>query len=248
MPHAGALVAVQLFFFALICTKFLMLGYDHGISFKTLAILGRVFSLLPNQVFLGISPFKDYPYTLSLLWATYLLVCLSLNLEELQRLRFCLALALSLFLIYVFRHNGIVPYAAVLLLFVWITLRHFSQVRRRLIRVFLVNILLIGIYKGPVFSWFQATYDIGMSPYIPMLCAAASCVNKNLPLSEESNAIMESALPLDQWAAYYDRYLGHDPYYWGQEILQMNTLSALRLSLQRRPLLCTWKHCANTRM
>ncbi len=45
-----------------------------------------------------------------------------------------------MFLIYAFRHNGIVPYAAVLLLFVWITLRYFAQVRRRLIGVFLVTI------------------------------------------------------------------------------------------------------------
>lgn len=44
-----------------------------------------------------------------------------------------------MFLIYAFRHNGIVPYAAVLL-FVWITLRYFAQVRRRLIGVFLVTI------------------------------------------------------------------------------------------------------------
>lgn len=215
-PHAGALVAVQLFFFALICTKFLMLGYDYGISFKALAILGIVFSLLPNQVLFGISPLKDYPYTLSLLWATYLLVRLSLNLKELERLRFRLAMALSLFLIYAFRHNGIVPFVAVLLLFVWITIRHFAHVKYRLAVVSLLSLLLIDIYKGPVFSWFQVTDDIGMSPYITMLCAVASCANKNLPLSDESAAIMESALPIDQWAAYYDRYAGHDPYYWGR--------------------------------
>lgn len=53
-----------------------------------------------------------------------------------------------------------------------------------------------------------------MSPYTTMLCAAASCINKDLPLSEESNEIMESVLPLDQWGEFYDRYLGHDKYYW----------------------------------
>lgn len=215
-PHAGALVAVQLFFFALLCSEFLMLGYDYGISFKTLTILGVTFSLLPNQVIFGISPLKDYPYTLSLLWATYLLVRLALNPKELQRWQFFLALTLSLFLIYGFRHNGIMPFAALLLLFAWITFRYYPQVKLRLAAVSLSSILLISIYKGPVFALFHVSQDITMSPYFTMLSATASCVNKGLPLSKESTTIMESVLPLDQWATYYSRYHGRDPYYWGR--------------------------------
>lgn len=215
-PHAGALVAVQLFFFALLCAKFLMLGYDYGVSFKTLAILGTVWSLLPNLVIFGISPLKDYPYTLSLLWGTYLLVRLGINPEEVRKWKFFLALSLDLFLIYAFRHNGVVPFASVLLLFVWITLRRFPQVKLRLAAVSLASILMIAVYKGPVFSLFRVSQDVTMSPYTTMLCAVASCVNKGLPLSGESAAVMESVLPLDQWADYYDRYQGHDPYYWGR--------------------------------
>lgn len=215
-PHAGALVAVQLFFFALLCTKFLILGYDYGVSFRTLVIFGVVFSLLPNLVIFGISPLKDYPYTLSLLWVTYLLIRLSLDSEELRRRRFCLALSLALFLVYAFRHNGIVPFVTVLLLFMWITLRHFPKVKLRLLAVSLGSILMIALYKGPVFSWFQVSQDVVMSPYTTMLNAVASCINKNLPLSGESTAIMESILPIDQWGEYYNRYMGHDPYYWGR--------------------------------
>lgn len=215
-PRAGALVAVQLFFFALLCAKFLMLGYDYGISFRFLAVLGVAFSLLPNLVIFGISPLKDYPYTLSLLWETYLLVRLAINPEELRKWKFLLALSMALFLIYAFRHNGVVPYAAVLLSFAWITLRHFPQVKLRLAAASLASILMIAAYKGPVFSFFHVSQDVMMSPYTTMLCAAASCVNKGLPLSEKSTAIMESILPIDQWADYYNRYLGHDSYYWGR--------------------------------
>ncbi len=215
-PHAGALVAVQLFFFALLCTEFLMLGYDRGLPFQALAVLGAGFGLLPNLVVFGITPLKDYPYTLALLWGTYLLVRLALNLEELRRWRFLGALALSLFLIYAFRHNGVVPFAAVLLLFAWITLRHFPQVKLRLAAVCLCGVLLAAVYKGPVFSLFRVSRDVMMSPYTTMLCAAASCANKGLALSAGSTAVMESVLPLDQWADYYDRYMGHDPYYWGR--------------------------------
>ena len=49
-----------------------------------------------------------------------------------------------------------------------------------------------------------------------MLCAVGSCVNKDRPLSEKTNAILESVLPLEDWGAYYSRYEGHDQYYWGR--------------------------------
>lgn len=216
-PHAGALVAVQLFFFALLCTEYLMLGYDRGVPFQALAVLGAAACLMPNQVIFGISPLKDYPYTLALLWAAYLMVRLALDpAGELSNWRFLAALPLSLFLVYGFRHNGVVPFAALLLLFGWITLRRFPEVRYRLAGAGLAAVLLVAAYKGPVFDLLNIPKGVGMSPYTTMLCAAASCVNKDLPLSEKSTAIMESVLPLDQWADYYDRYSGHDPYYWGR--------------------------------
>lgn len=215
-PNAGAVVAVQLFFFALLCTKFLMLGYNYGISFKVLALLGILFNLLPNQVISGICPVKDYLYMLALLWETYLLVCLSLNPEELCKWQFLLALALSMFSIYGFRHNGIVPFTASLVLFAWITIRYFPLCKLRLVIVLLSSILMIATYKGPIYSLLHVSQSAHMSPYITMLCAAASCINKDLPLSEESSAIMESVLPLEQWGTYYNRYAGHDPYYWGR--------------------------------
>lgn len=222
-PHAGALPAVQMVLFALLCTEFLMLGYDHGISFKLLAGLGVIFSLLPNQVFSGICPIKDQPYTLALLWGAYLLVRLFLDAGLLQKWWFLIAMPVDLFFIYGFRHNGIVPFLAILLLFAWITIRHFRQVKLSLTAISLASLLLIAAYKGPIFTLLNVSRNVGMSPYITMLCAAASCINKGLPLSEESNAIMEIALPLNQWGEYYSRYSGHDPYYWGRGDLAKET-------------------------
>ncbi len=215
-PKAGILVAVQLFFFAFLCTNLLMLGYDYGIHFKVLIFIGLVFGLLPSQVVSGVCPVKDYPYMLALMWMTYLLVRLFLNPEELQRGRFLLALTVSLFLIYGFRYNGIVPFIALLLLFMWVTIRYFCRVKFRLMLISLSSVLMIVVYQGPIFSLLRISQDVTMSPYTTMFCAVASCINKDLPLSEESNAIMESVLPLDQWATYYNRYFGHDLYYWGR--------------------------------
>ena len=214
-PHAGALVAVQMFFFALLLAKFLMLGYDAGVPLKVLAIAGAAFTFLPNQVFSGISPLKDYPYMLALLWGTYLLIRLALDAELLHKRWFLAAMPVDLFLIYGFRHNGVVPFLALLLLFAWITIRHFQKARFSLLAVSLSALLLVVAYKGPLFSALNVRPN-AMSPYTTMLSAAASCVNRDLPLSQESTAILESVLPLEQWGGFYDRYRGHDPYYWGR--------------------------------
>ena len=57
---------------------------------------------------------------------------------------------------------------------------------------------------------------MSLSPFTTLFCAVGSCVNKDLPLSEEADAILEKALPLEDWHDYYARYYGHDFYYWGR--------------------------------
>lgn len=215
VSDVAAITGVQLFVFVLLCVKFLMLGYDYGMSFHHLLGLGCVFILLPNQVFSGILTTKDFPYALALLWATYLLVCLIQNPERIQKISFLAELSLDMFLICGFRHNGIVSVVALLMLFVLITVRYFPIVKIRLLIASGVSILLILLYKGPLFAALDVTPNT-MSPYTTMLSAVGSCVNKDLPLSEETNRTLESVIPLEQWGDYYSRYVGHDTYYWGR--------------------------------
>ena len=70
-----------------------------------------------------------------------------------------------------------------------------------------------GVFKGPVMSALDVA-PVSLSPFTTLFCAVGSCVNKDLPLSEEADAILEKALPLEDWRDYYARYYGHDLYYW----------------------------------
>lgn len=216
IPDIAAIPAIQMFCFALLCTEFLMIGYDHGIPFKILACLGGIFVLLPNQALSGICPVKDYPHMLSLLWGTLLLLRLELNPDKIKKFSFLASLTLDLLFIYGFRHNGVVPFLVLLLFFLVVTIRQFAKVQFRLLAVSAASALLVLLYRGPLFSVLDVTENNSMSPYTTMLCAVGSCVNKDLPLSEEANAILELALPLDEWGDYYSRYEGHDQYYWGR--------------------------------
>lgn len=79
----------------------------------------------------------------------------------------------------------------------------------------LIAMISMSVYKGPVFDTLEVTENEA-SPYTTMICAVGSCVNKNLPLSEEATALLESIIPLEDWANYYSRFEGHDRYVWGR--------------------------------
>jgi len=213
--NIGMIPMVQAFFFCLLCAKFLMLAYDRGVSYRLLCILGCVFVLLPNQVLSAVCPEKDYAYMLALLWGTYLLLRLAMDIQVVKKPLYLASLALDLVLIFGMRHNGVLPFGMILLLLLWLTIRYYKVIRLRLIPVMLAAVSLVAVYKGPVFSALNVSPN-AVSVYTTMLCAMGSCVNKDLPLSEETNEMLETVLPLEDWRDYYSRFHGHDIYYWGR--------------------------------
>lgn len=213
IPNAGAITAVQMLLFTWLLTSVLMIGYDSGISLRLLAALGALIELLPNQALSWSNVLKDFPFTLALLWGLYLLALLAMKKPRSKTFGFYACLAADIFLICTLRHNGIVPGMAVAVLCIGLTLKNYAEVRWKALASTLAAAALLAVYKGPVFTALGVVSN-GMSPYTTMLCAVGSCLNKDLPLSEESERIMEKALPLEDWRDYYSRYLGHDPYYW----------------------------------
>ena len=215
IPQAGAITAVQMLLFTWLLTAILMIGYDSGISLRRLVFLGAVIEFLPNQALSASNVLKDFPFTLALLWGLYLLALLAMKKPWSRKFGFYVCLTFDIFLICTLRHNGVVPGMAAAVLCIVLTLKNYASLKWRPAVSALAAVVLLAVYKGPVFSALGIAAN-GMSPYTTMLCAVGSCINKDLPLSEESEQIMEKALPLEDWGKYYSRYYGHDPYYWGR--------------------------------
>ena len=156
---------------------------------------------------------KDFPFTLALLWGLYLLALLAMKKPQSRKFGFYVCLTVDIFLICTLRHNGVVPGLAAAVLCIVLTLKNYAALKWRPAVSALTAVVLLAVYKGPVFTALGVVPN-GMSPYTTMMCAAGSCINKELPLSEESEQIMEKALPLEDWGEYYSRFVGHDPYYW----------------------------------
>ena len=213
IPHPAALTAVQLLLFSLVLCAFLMMGYDRGVPLPLLVILGCFFELMPNQALSWTNVLKDFPFTLALLWGTYLLLQLALDTPRSRKWPFYAALALDTFLVSLLRHNGAAPAAAMVLLCIVLTVRRYEQVKLRALTAAVLAAVSFGVFKGPVMAALNVA-PVSLSPFTTLFCAVGSCVNKDLPLSEEADAILEKALPLEDWRDYYARYYGHDFYYY----------------------------------
>ncbi len=213
IPHPGAITAVQLLLFSLVLCAFLMMGYDRGMPVPLLVFLGCFFELMPNQALSWTNVLKDFPFTLALLWGTYLLLQLALDMPRSRKWPFYACLTLDIFLVSLLRHNGAAPAAAMIVLCIVLTVRRYEQVKLRALTAAVLAAVSFGVFKGPVMTALNVAPTV-LSPYTTLFCAVGSCVNKDLPLSEEADAILEKALPLEDWRDYYARYYGHDYYYY----------------------------------
>lgn len=213
IPHPGAITAVQLLLFSLVLCAFLMMGYDRGMPLPLLVFLGCFFELMPNQALSWTNVLKDFPFTFALLWGTYLLLQLALDTPRSRKWPFYACLTLDIFLVSLLRHNGAAPAAAMIVLCIVLTVRRYEQVKLRALTAAVLAAVSFGVFKGPVMTALNVAPTV-LSPYTTLFCAVGSCVNKDLPLSEEADAILEKALPLEDWRDYYARYYGHDYYYY----------------------------------
>ena len=229
---------VQMAVYAAIVTEFLLLARDCGLRTGGLILLGCLFLLVPSQAMNSISVTKDMPYLYALLGVTLLLLKLLRDPEYFRRVRFWVGMAACLFFMTAYRHNGIMPAAVIIIVCGVLFLKRWKKKQRQAWKLLLgpvIGVLLIGVWKGPVNKATEAVPNTS-STYVTMLCAAASCVNQDLPLSLEAHQIMEEVMPLSVWKQYYSRYEGHDQYMWvsefGFDTSSITAVKAFRVYLE----------------
>ncbi len=212
----GFFTFVQLLLLSLLAGRAAVIPYRCGARLSAVLAGTAVFALLPNQILVNISPVKDCLFTYALLWVTLLLTDLALDLAVLRKPGYLIQLTLGLFFVRMLRHNGVVPLLFVCAFLLILTIRRWKTVRLRAAACAAAALVLIAVVRGPVFSALGVVPN-SVSPYETMFYALGSCVNKQLPLSENTTALLETVMPLEDWAAYYNRFQGHDQYLWGRE-------------------------------
>lgn len=201
--------------FAALNAAVLVQGRKRGLPIWLLALVGCIWELLPNSATQAVSADKDFPYTLALLWGCYLLFRFVSQKEVSKKLWYKFSLGVDLFLMIGLRHNGFVPVLFLAAFCLIATLKYWKTIKTSLAISAVCAMAAVGIFKGPIYGALNV-YPNMASTYTTMVCAVASCINKDLPLSEKTTQKMESVMPLEVWKDYYGRFVGHDFYLWGE--------------------------------
>ena len=180
-------------------------------------VLGAVFLLLPNQAVNSIDAVKDTPFTYSLLCAVLLLWRLARDEKKPRSIGWVFGMAASLFGIACFRHNGVVPVGALCAVLVILgavmLIRRLHRIQaRRLIAAGVLGAVLFTVWRGPVMRASVEIQPDSISTFTALQQGIAACIANDLPLSDETTAMMESIMPLEDWKTYYDPWAGPDSY------------------------------------
>lgn len=94
---------------------------------------------------------KDIPYTLSVLWLTIIISKLSIDFDEYKKKWYVyIELVIALLGMCLYRKNGIVPFIIVL-----IGLGIVLRKNTKLLVSLAISVVLVGVYKGPVYDYFD---------------------------------------------------------------------------------------------
>lgn len=204
-------VVVQMLCFAALVGRASVLAWRLGLRARILLPAVALFSLLPNQILFHICPLKDVMFTSAMLWGTLLFIDLARDVKVVCRLGYRVELTLCMLMIGTLRHNGLAPMALMMVLLGILTFRFYKKIKLHAMEAVCVCLALLGLWRGPVTNLLGAAPN-NATPYLTMFCAVGSVINKGGTLSEESMKKLESVMPLEDWAAYYSRFSGHDGY------------------------------------
>lgn len=145
----AAVVVVQLIFQAVIVGYGVYTIEKYGASKKIIWAITLFYALSPGYGMLGVSIWKDTPYSVSLFWLLILLVKVALTKGEwLEKRKHLLLFMLVLLLVFMLRHNGILPAAGVL----FVLLVSYRKYLKRVLLIVFGLIIIIFTIKVPLYQ------------------------------------------------------------------------------------------------
>lgn len=146
-----AVIAVQYFFWAYVMVEFFLYLRKKGVADVILICAALFFGMNAGNFIHLNTIWKDIPYTLSLLWAFILTAKLAIDFEEYKSKRYIyVELIVALTGVFFYRKNGIVTFCVIVA-----ALCIVFRKNRRVIASLVTSVVLVGVIKGPVYTYFQ---------------------------------------------------------------------------------------------
>lgn len=165
------------------------------------------FALYPVMPIYAITMWKDVPFALFMLLFVIGLIEITKNKERISSIKFDLLFSLCIFLVMMFRNNGIyVMYFAIP-----VVLLFNKKYWKRLLVIFIVPILVYKIINGPVISALGIQKgSIREALSVPLQQLARVEINKKDELTQEEYDLIHKFIKCDNIKGYYKTWLS-DP-------------------------------------
>lgn len=194
-----AVILVQYFFWGYVMTEGLLYLRKKGMRDNFLLIIA-FFSGINSGNFVHLDTiWKDIPYTLSITWIVILLARLILDFET-YRKKWYIYIELSIALIgtYFYRKNGVVTFAVVLIIMLFVFFRNI-----RVLCALAVVVAFIFMVKGPVYSYFQIVDSGRYGMYIGLSQDILGVYYAEGEVSEETLQMINVITDYDSAEYYY---------------------------------------------
>jgi hypothetical protein len=162
------------------------------------------YATFPLNGLYAVSLWKDIAYSIAFLWLNYLVITLALEKgRSLSRLPFVVFLSIAIFSVSLLRHNGVVPAFGTLMI---ISVIFFNTHRRNVLSLWVVLLLAIALFKGPLFSALHVdvTEKNVLKAHLPIQHIGAILQEEKNSLKDQDVTVLNKILPLSRWRDAFD--------------------------------------------
>jgi len=217
----------QIILYAFIIMIYVSYLSKKGLPRKILSVFTIIFALtITNGIYVTIL-WKDIPYTVFLLWITYLLLKLIIDKETFfSQISNCIQAVLCLTLLPLLRHNG---FAVTIIVSIFLLIYSFIIKSHKPTIITVLSIALIIIVKGPVYNYLGVIKNKNTAPTTTMLHSMVyiDMVDEELP--NEAEILLDELLTSEDWYKIYFPYSTNSFYL--SDIAIRNNLEQKMLSL-----------------
>jgi hypothetical protein len=195
---------VQVFFLALAAAWGLSALDEHGVPRVYLWVISLFFALLPANMMMAVTLWKDIAYAIAFLWLTGAVMRIVLsNGDWLEKTSSWVALTFSAYLTAVFRQNG----AAVALLTLIALPFVFRKFRKPLVVCLTAVSSLFILTKGPLYTAIKLDRSATGQSNLIYLHHIAAHLNAGTSMGQSDLDYLDSFQPLEEWD-YWCCYVG----------------------------------------
>ncbi len=194
----GLFTLIQIALYALTLTSFLSYLCKLGLSRKIASLAAVLFSAhIVNGIYATVL-WKDVLYTVALLWATLLLLKLSIEKKAFFSAANIIQLSLSSAFVFLLRHNGMIVFGMILatMAIAVLALRSIKP-----LAVILATLTIVGVVKGPLYSSLGIENQAISAPNSLLHGIVYTCME-----SDFESELLESVVPMEVWYEVYEPY------------------------------------------